>query len=318
MRKLLTLILSLLTLLTAASASEPANPADPAMVAALLPGFTLIEGIDDGDELRLLMRCPNDALIFVGGLKAADGAWRFTQSAPLPEGTILGVENFTHSLGIPNTYYDIVSLQPYADGTWGVSLIYPQDSGLFLLGQHYVEHGWDIIDGQFGDHPWSDITRIDWTTLPRSLEEAIAAVDPSNWAVVCNPNPEDRLHLRVSPDQDAASLGKYYNRTPVRILKYGDAWCAVAIGSTEGWMMTKYLAFGADMADVRYSGPWLTGKEEQTRFWLSHRPDAPGELRRLGQFYVLGMLSDDWYHIWLPETEAYGYVRQDDLWPGNG
>ena len=107
MRKLIALFLALLMLTSAAQASEPANPADPAMVAALLPGYAYVRGIDDGDELRLLMRRADEALVFIGGLRDASGQWALTESTPLPEGTILGVENFTHSLGIPSgTYVD--------------------------------------------------------------------------------------------------------------------------------------------------------------------------------------------------------------------
>lgn len=37
--------------------------------------------------------------------------------------------------------------------------------------------------------------------------------------VVANPDPEDRLHLRVSTSTTSASLGKYYNGTQVVVLK---------------------------------------------------------------------------------------------------
>lgn len=135
MRKLIALFLALLMLTSVAQASEPADPADPAMVAALLPGYTYVEGIDDGDELRLLMRRADGELVFIGGLRDASGQWALTESTPLPEGTILGVENFTHSLGIPSgTYVDCISVRPYADGTWGVSMVMPNDGGMFFLG----------------------------------------------------------------------------------------------------------------------------------------------------------------------------------------
>ena len=321
MRKLITLLLVLMMTAGLALASEPANPADPAMVAELLPSYAFFEGIDDGDILRLLMRNPAKELVFVGGV-AKDGSWRFTESTPLPDGTILGVENFTHSLGIPNgTYYDAISLHPYADGTWGVSLIYPNSNGMIIMDQHLI-HAKDEaheIYGTFGDHPWSDITLIDWASLPQSYEEAIAALDSTDWAVVNNPSPEDRLHLRASPNQDAASYGKYYNRTPVRIREYGDDWCAVTVCGLDGYMMTKYLAFGTDMAAVDYAGPWLTRKEhlKEVRLYESPRATSRYIMHELNWFYVLGV-AGDYYHVWLPDTEEYGYVRMNDLWEGNG
>lgn len=314
----------LLILLTAPClAAEPANPADPAMIAELLPGYTLVEGIDDGDELRLLMRSAENELLFVGGVKTADGKWRFTESSPLPEGTILGVENFTHSLGIPSPkYYDCISVQPYADGTWGVSMVMPAHSGMCFMGRHVIYDTVNDIDGHFGDHPWSDVTAIDWTTLPASYEEALAQLDASAWAVVSNPDPADRLHLRVHPDRDAASLGKYYNRTPVQIREYGEEWCAVTVCGLDGWMMTRYLALDEAMDGVKYAGPWLTWKEDLTEHRLFAEPRISSSCTVFSasygpSFYVMGV-AGDYCHVWLPCTEEYGYIPTDDLWPGNG
>lgn len=319
MRKLIALLLVLMMTAGTALAGDPANPADPAMIAKLLPAYTFVEGIDDGNELRLLMRNAENELVFVGGL-LKNGAWHFTESTPLPEGTILGVENFTHSLGIPSsTYYDCVSVRPYADGTWGVSLIYPDDEGMFFLGKHMVHDGIFEYNGTFGDHPWSDITTIDWTTLPRTEAEALAQLDSSAWAVVNNPNPEDRLHLRAAPDQDAVSYGRYYNRTPVRIREYGKEWCAVTVCGLEGYMMTKYLVFGEDMNAIDHAGPELTFKEDLTEDRLYLEPRAGSAYIECDDhdFYIMGV-AGDFYHIWLPASEDYYYVRMEDMWAGNG
>lgn len=324
MRQLFALLLTLLMLLNCACASEPANPADPAMVAQLLPDYILITGIDDGDKLRLLMRTPDDVLVFVGGVRDGYGAWTLTQSTPLPEGTILGVENFTHSLGIPReAFYDAVDVTPYADGTWGVSLMYPHHAGsdLFPLRKYVIYESGQAINGQIGDHPWSDITTIDWSSLPASYEEAAAAVDPSRWAVVNNPNPHDRLHLRTGASTAAASLGKYYNRTPVRIREYGQEWCAVTVGGLDGYMMTRFLAFDADIHAVSYAGPWLDWKENlpQKRLYAAPSTTADYTLAEDTSDWlcILGV-AGDFYHVWLPYTEAFFYVHMDDLWEGNG
>ena len=323
MRKLLAFLLILLLTASAALASDPANPADPDMVAELLPGYTLIRGIDDGDELRLLMRNTKDELVFIGGVKAEDGVWRFTQSTPLPEGTILGVENFTHSLGIPGeTYFTSISVKPYADGAWGVSMFYPDGDGLFFLTQHMIYHEVFPVTGVLGTHPWSDITTIDWTSLPSSYEEALTRIDTTGWAVVNNPEPADRLHLRAAPDQEAVSYGKYYNRTPVRIRQYGDTWCAVTVCGVDGYMKTEYLTFGEAMDGVKYAAPYLYWKESLTEGRLYEQPRAGSAYTVKTSdprptFYVMGV-AGDFYHVWLPDTEEYFYVRMDDLWEGNG
>ena len=320
MRKLLALLLALMMTAGIALASEPANPADPAMVATLLPNYAFVEGIDDGDVLRLLMRNASNELVFVGCVKSANGTWSLTESTPLPEGTGLGLENFTHSLRIPSgTYYDGVSVDPYADGTWGVSFILPNGGGMIHLRQHMVYDGIYEHEGAIGTHPWSDITVIDWSSLPTTEAEALAQLDTTGWAVVNNPDRADRLHLRASPDQEAASHGKYYNRTPVQIRKYGKDWCAVTVCGVEGYMMTRYLAFGTDMDSVNAAWPELTRKEhlEEVRLYESPRATSKYILHRLTDVKIMGV-AGDYYHVWLPDTEEYGYVHMDDLWEGNG
>ena len=70
----------------------------------------------------------------------------------------------------------------------------------------------------YGDHPWDDITEIDWTNLPHNLTEASSQMDASSYAMVVNPNPADRLHLREQADKGSRSQGKYYTGTPVEVL----------------------------------------------------------------------------------------------------
>lgn len=320
MRKLVALLLVLMMTAGIALACDQTFPADPEMLAELLPGYTHIDSIDDGDVLRLLMRNAENELVFIGGVKAADGTWRFTESTPLPEGTILGVSNFNYSLGFPSTnFYDCVSVKPYADGTWGVSMFMPDAGGMIFLEKHMVYDGLSEVESSIGDHPWSDITVIDWASLPMTEAEALAQLDRSGWAVVNNPKREDRLHLRAAPDADTVSYGKYYNRTPVRIREYGEEWCAVTVCGLDGWMMTRYLTFGADMDAVVKPGPWLAVKEhlDEVRLYERPRADSRYVMSPLHGFYVMGV-AGDYYHVWLPSTEEYGYVHMDDLWEGNG
>lgn len=68
MRRLIAFLLILMLLPASALASDPVKSVDAYLVAALLPGHTLVKGIDDGDVLRLLMRNPAGQLVFVGGV----------------------------------------------------------------------------------------------------------------------------------------------------------------------------------------------------------------------------------------------------------
>ncbi len=319
MKKFLVLLL-ILTVPCMALAAEPAIPADPALIAVLMPDYELAEGIisREGDELRLLMRRPDGMLVFVGGVHDAEEGWRMTESTPLPVDTFLGVENFVESLGIGGRI-NTVSLKPYADGRWGVSLIYPENDGLFRVGANWVyeESGAPLL---VGDHPWSDITTIDWTSLPASYEAALLQVDHSNWALVTNPNPDDRLNLRAQPDKKSASLGKYYSGAPVRILENRGEWARVDILGVEGWMMTEYLAIGDAMKSVVYAGPQLQTVEGGAMLHAEPAEDAALSMKdaNFSSMQIIGIVNEEWYHVWFYDEGDGGYFHASDLWEGNG
>lgn len=319
MKKFLMFLMFLLLPALALAAEQP-DPADPALVSVLMPGYELVEGIinDTDDELRLLMHRPDGMLVFVGGVHDAEEGWQMTESTPLPEGTFLGVENFVESLGIGGRY-NTVSLRPYADGSWGISLIYPDGEGLFRVGQNWIldESGAPL---RVGDHPWSDITQVDWNTLPASYEDALLQVDHSSWALVNNPNPVDRLNLRAQPDKMSTSLGKYYNGAPVHILENKGDWARVEILGVEGWMMTQYLAMGDAMKAVEYAAPQLQTVEggailhDEPEVMRSETPVEAGFF----SMQIIGIVNETWYHVWFYNEGCGGYFHVSDLWPGNG
>lgn len=80
---------------------------------------------------------------------------------------------------------------------------------------------------------------------------ASGSLSTGKWAVVNNPDPADRLNLRSEPSREAASLGKYFNGVMVQVLgRTESGWAQVRVGSTEGYMMTEYLADPAQMTVV--------------------------------------------------------------------
>jgi len=309
-----------------AYAADMPVPADRELVAKLLPDYQMEEGIVlDENKMLLLMRNTQEELICVGCLyDKNERTWTMTQSAPLPEGTILGVENFVSSLGIPSQdYYACVDVNAFSDGTWGVTLMYPRNASLFQLGQNWISDGVWPLEGEIGFHPWNDITRIDWLSLPESYAEALGNLDTSEWAVVNNPNPVDRLNLREKQTASSGSLGKYYNGTPVRVISRGKEWTQVDILGVRGYMMTKYLAFGDQMKYVSYAGPWLMPKEEAKYLSVYDGVNAQAQAKSIKLdsftgFYVLADLWGEWYHVWFYDLDMGGYVRQSDLWEGNG
>ena len=170
----------------------------------------------------------------------------------------------------------------------------------------------------YGEHPWKMIETIDFTALPATKEAMLSSVDPSGYAVVNNPNPADRLHLREMPRKDARSLGKFYNRTPVRVFSIEGEWAKVAVGTLTGYMMTKYLAFGEAMDEVQCAFPQEFIREEIDSLPLQPWKEGKtvGHITRDTSFYIVGV--DEERYVLLTEDGWTGYVPQSEFYPGNG
>ena len=283
----------------------------------LFPDYVYLDGQADEDGLRFLLRRPDGRAVFIGVTQDDAGLFRTAESTPLPQDArvYLGDENFTSALVIE--WADVrrasLVLAPYADGSWGLYQC-PHFVGT-LLGRNWMqqEEGHRV----FGAHPWSDVTAIDWTTVPTDEAQLRATFDTDGWATPNNPNPADRLHLRAEADRSAASLGKYYNGTPIQVITCGDEWTKVDVCGTQGYMMTRYLAFGEDMAAVAGAAPAMQLKAAQTRLYVSPQEDASYEIVTHDPL-VIGILGETWYHVWYPDSGLSGYMKQDALWPGNG
>lgn len=205
----------------------------------------------------------------------------------------------------------IVYIQPHAIGNMEEVIAMRNDS--------YV----------YGAHPFYNVEAVDFAAFPETYAEMLAQVDSTNWAVVSNPNPTDRLHLRTEPDRKSVSLGKFYNRTPVYVDEIRGEWAHVTIGrDLSGWMMTKYLAFGADMDKVKCAFPQLSLIEKYQEnvadelaydYYVFDAPNmsATKTLWNWGEeCYLIGVI-DDFYMI-MDTDENVRYIPQDWLWAGNG
>lgn len=282
-------------------------------------GYAYADGALCDDTLQFIADKPNgDRVLLCCAYADSRAEWQITESTPLPAGTRMGIENFTTTLnlGLQGVGFSITR---YDNGQWGASGYLNQ--GLwFDIGPCWIGEGgyWWTASPVIGDTPWSDITRMDWSLLPGSFEEAASLIDPANWATPNNPNPADRLHLRKKADQSSDSLGKYYNGTPVRVLERGREWTKVQIGRQTGYMMTKYLAFGKDINRLPTA---LTGKIQSRPMinvtWDGALPETvPGF--RSAEWVIIGVIDPDWYLIWQPDLDRFGRVRQSELWDGNG
>ena len=304
----------------------PEDATAPA-AAELFPGDTFLGGCAKKEHLEFFLQRPDGSRVLAVCRLDDMGEWVITRSTPLPEGASYGLENFSSSLVIGDL---LVSVGAVDENTFGVTFIYNFSDDLsgtymFSLGKNRITGQSPNIYGHcYGDHPWADITVMDWNGLPRSLEEALSIMDSSRWAVVNNPDPADRLHLRAKADRGSQSLGKYYNGTPVYVLETRGDWVQVNIFGTTGWMMKKYLAFDENGYSVETALPSRVPVNPTSHQYVYAGPDRDlpafcASCEGIGQsLLVLGVVEDDWYHVWFPDGERTGYVEQKYWYEGNG
>ena len=299
----------------------PGTEALSRMVQELFPEDTFQGGSvrPEDQSICLLVRKPNGETVIRG--ITGEPPYAIVESTPLPEGSYYGVENFTDSLHISG-YTGMVGVGALPDGRWGVTAFLSDDTTLTIaVWPDYVgELTFGGDERAYGEHPWNDLTTLDWTALPNSLEEATAAVDGSAYRIVNNPNPTDRLHLRTEPDRSALSLGKFYNGTPVRVLEDAGEWVRVEIGSDgllTGWMMSQYLAdSNVAYSDVMPQLIMVEGREGEP-YYTSFTGGDRSQARMEWYTWIIGVVNDEWY-ILLNEDGQTGYLPQAWLWPGNG
>ena len=235
---------------------------------------------------------------------------------------LLCIDEITYCMTCENGY---LTLREVWNGAGGIGI---KRHALYDL-QACVESAGGNAGFRYGNHPYSDVTDLPFADFPTTYEEAMQHLDRMNWAVVNNPNPADRLYLRGKASKEGRNLGKFYNRTPVYVDEIRGEWAHVTIGrDLSGWMMTKYLAFGADMDKVKCSFPQLSLIEKYQEnvadelaydYYVFDAPNmsATKTLWNWGEeCYLIGVI-DDFYMI-MDTDENVRYIPQDWLWAGNG
>lgn len=167
-----------------------------------------------------------------------------------------------------------------------------------------------------------DLFADDLTTLPCTSEELTAQLDRTGLAVVCNPDPNDRLHLRTKPSREANSLGKFWNGTPVRVLGERDGWCQVEIGTDgrlTGWMLKKYLVTGAKMDQVTpcFSQQTLRDDKAETETPIYTDLSLKERYCTHSGWELMGVADDRLYVVVTDEGET-GYAPMEWFFDGNG
>lgn len=222
------------------------------------------------------------------------------------------------------------SIERVDAGSWVLCGV-DAENGVRMIGPDYAaKDGQTTVyrnDGYiYGETPWSILRGKD-IALDSTYEEMLARMDTSAYALVNNPNPEDRLHLRARPDKGAYSYGKFYNRTPVRVLERGDTWTKVQIGrggaAMTGYMMTRFLAFNEEeKAALACAFPQKLLLETHpvgVHMYAEPKSSAVTErmFKQTSRDFIIGVAGDEWYIV-LRADGAVGYVPQHAFWDGNG
>lgn len=257
-----------------------------------------------------------------------NGAYSVTSTPQLPADTCMDLSHAKDGVVTLcwDDYHMLASFVRRAEGDW--RLLWMQDHRGFYFdnsfcGTQTTISGYDFFDCDLvGSHHFGDLMTADLNALPRTKRDLLAQMDTAGWALVNNPNPADRLNLRAEASQKAELLGRFYNGTPVKVLREKDAWCYVEIGTEralKGWMMKKYLAFGADIAQVQKGFPVLmmTPEHENDALFLDDQLSQPWD-EWYGTGYVICGVSVRDHYILLNAWGEVIYAPQDWMYPGNG
>ena len=259
-----------------------------------------------------------------------DWTYSVQTAKQLPDGTYLDIFH-TGNGGIQLEWqdydgrYHTVGYARRADGIWQLSWTMnsgenAEDFSFIYCGIEWEHNGGSSNDVYFGSMPDLSLMAASIEKLPLNRAELMSFVDRSDWAVVNNPNPADRLHLRAEPKRDAKSLGKFYNRTPVKVLQQKGDWCKVQIGADgylTGWMMKKYLAFGDQMDAVDCDFPDKTFVEGHEYCPLYDTMELKNHHPASDEYWIVGVVEDELYIIVTTNGDS-GYVPQEWFWDGNG
>jgi len=258
----------------------------------------------------------------------ADGAWQVRETKPLPEQVWLDLfHSGDDEFGVHwmrGDREEQCGFARQADGAWRMGWAWTGE-GDYTLSWYGLRVEWNGLYNSvyaYGTPSFADLFQCDFNDLPKMGEEAAARLDTAGWAMVHNPNPRDRLHLRDEPSKNGDSLGKFYNGTPLRVLEEKGDWVRVRIGlgdTLEGWMMKEYLAFGDQLRRVTQAFPELVVREE---YWQEHprRVNGAGDAdyTLYGGAQIIGIRQETKQWIVMMDDGNICLVPLSWFWEGNG
>lgn len=137
------------------------------------------------------------------------------------------------------------------------------------------------------------------------LLPALPCASAEQYAYVINPDPADRLNLRMEPSADADTLGKYYTGTRVKLLgEQENGYVFVNVSPMDGYMDADYLSD----TPVVSAQPWLKVQNSGgTGVNIRRQPASDADILTFApngeRIAVLAVRSDNWLHV------RYGNVQ---------
>ncbi len=125
----------------------------------------------------------------------------------------------------------------------------------------------NVIIMGFTDTYWHVMLENGATGFAKPTDKSILDYLRTITAVVNNPDPKERLHLRLTASTNGETFGKFYNGMMVNVLDTdisGKTWLKVSLGGSNGdfyatgYMMKQYLAFDSAAGKVKNACPETT------------------------------------------------------------
>ncbi len=208
---------------------------------------------------------------------------------------------------------------PAADGSLPLLAEPRQNAEVLCLMSADLEAGRVTVLGTVGD-AW---LHVRWYKMDNQAvtgfadSTAITQSENMSTVVVDTGVAENRLHLRASPSQSAASLGRYYSGTRMSRLfddhTNGDGWERVRVLDKVGYMMDRYLddssggeyQFAPPLTVARKSSiPLFASADATTATDTISNTDRVAVLGECGARYAVRVETD------VPDAYRYGYVDQ--------
>ena len=293
----------------------------------LLPqGVTVLDGCTTPAALFMLVSGQDgEKRLYICEWTEASG-FHVTQSSVLPKNASIDTIHAWNNIYVQwmedgeEIHY---SFSLHHDGNWTANVVMAEYG--FTIGENYVADP-EAKQICYGTFPAMDIRTVAWEKLPNTFEEAVSMLDTTDWARVVSDDPQKRLHLRVAPNKEAKSLGKYYSGTAVQVLDEQGEWAHVSVYGIEGYVMKEFLVFVEEMLRVPAYYPELVIREE---LWVAGvkvytQPHEHADITRIKnesdgyRTTIIGVAGDDWFHVIFDNIDVIGYVKQECFYPGNG